>query len=195
MFNAPPFLFNKCFVPFVRGWTQPRCPCMLSTWLVVCCWCHVLSCLFSVPSHLVTQSLFQLLHLLSPSLPSFVSLFSLLVSVVLCWSVVLHCMFHVCLFCGSLPACLFFSFGVVFVYICFILLLKRQIFLHLSPPHLITPHAPWQYWFMTDLIDNVPGKWGKMKVIHNKNKIIVGHNTIILSHELYHICLILHEWK
>ncbi len=37
--------------------------CMFSTWLVVCCWCHVLSCVLSVPSHLVTQSLFQLFHL------------------------------------------------------------------------------------------------------------------------------------
>ncbi len=29
-----------------------RCPCVLSTWLV--CWCHVLPCRLSVPSHLVT---------------------------------------------------------------------------------------------------------------------------------------------
>ncbi len=27
-----------------------HCICVLSTWLV-CCWCHVLSCLLSVPSH------------------------------------------------------------------------------------------------------------------------------------------------
>ncbi len=27
---------------------------LLSTWLVVCCWCHVLPCLLSVPSHLVS---------------------------------------------------------------------------------------------------------------------------------------------
>ncbi len=70
----------------------------------------------------------------SPSLPLFVSPFSLLVSVVLCWSVVSRCVcFHVCLFCGSLPACLFFPFGVVFVYLCFILLIKRLILLHLGP--------------------------------------------------------------
>ncbi len=53
------------------------------------------------------------------------------------------CVFNVCLFCGSVPAWLFFPFGVVFVYLCFILLLKRLILLHLSP-HLISPHAPWQ---------------------------------------------------
>ncbi len=29
-----------------------RCLCVLSTWLV--CWCHVLPCRLSVPSHLVT---------------------------------------------------------------------------------------------------------------------------------------------
>ncbi len=37
-----------------------------------------------------------------------------------------------CLFCGSLPFCLFFPFGVVFVYLCFILLLKPNL-PHLSP--------------------------------------------------------------
>ncbi len=41
---------------------------MLSTWLVVCC-CHVFSCLLSVPYYLVTQSLFQLLHLCFPRYP------------------------------------------------------------------------------------------------------------------------------
>ncbi len=30
-----------------------RCLCVLSTWLVVCCWCHVLSCRISAPSRLV----------------------------------------------------------------------------------------------------------------------------------------------
>ncbi len=38
-------------LPMCPGAT--RCLCMLSTWLVVCCWCHVLSCLLSVPSHFV----------------------------------------------------------------------------------------------------------------------------------------------
>ncbi len=63
----------------------------------------------------------------SPSLPSFVSLYS--VSAVLCWSVVFRVsnvvwVFHVWLCPSLLPACLFFPFGVVFV-LCFILLLKR----------------------------------------------------------------------
>ncbi len=58
----------------------------------------------------------------SPSLPSFVSLFSLLVSVVLCWSVVLRrvCMLSVH---SSLPVC-FSPLRVVFVLLCFISLLK-----------------------------------------------------------------------
>ncbi len=65
----------------------------------------------------------------SPSLPSFVSLYSLLVSAVLCWSVVFRVsnvvwVFHVWLCSSLLPACLFFPFGVVFVLLCFILLLK-----------------------------------------------------------------------
>ncbi len=61
---------------------------------------------------------------------------------------------------------------------------------------------------MKDLIYNIPGKWGKMTVIPNKKqkkskknmhlidgKINVGHNTNILTHELYNSCFILHEWK
>ncbi len=75
---------------------------------------------------------------MSPSLPSFVSLFNLLVSAVMCWSVVFR---RVCVMVTAtvlclpacLPACLFFPFGVVLVHFCFILLLKRQILLHLSP--------------------------------------------------------------
>ncbi len=55
----------------------------------------------------------------SPSLPSFVSLYSLLVSAVLCWSVVFHvsmsCELNVWLCSSLLPACLFFPFGVVYV--------------------------------------------------------------------------------
>ncbi len=42
---------------------------VLSTWLVVCCWCHLLFCLLSVPSHIVTSSLFQLIHLCLPRYP------------------------------------------------------------------------------------------------------------------------------
>ncbi len=55
----------------------------------------------------------------STSLPSFVSLYSLLVSAVLCWSVVFHvsmsCELNVWLCSSLLPACLFFPFGVVYV--------------------------------------------------------------------------------
>ncbi len=54
----------------------------------------------------------------SPSLPLFVSLYSLLVSAVMCWSVVLRCecfMLTVLQSYACLPACLFFPFGVVYV--------------------------------------------------------------------------------
>ncbi len=77
----------------------------------------------------------------SPSLPSFVSLYSLLVSAVLCWSVVLRCvclMFD-CAPVACLPACLpaCFSPSGWFMFFCLILLLKPRFPLHLSPrPHL-----------------------------------------------------------
>ncbi len=69
----------------------------------------------------------------SPSLPSFVSLYSLLVSAVLCWSVVFHVsyvtwVFHVdCAPVLCLPACLFFPFGVVFVVHLFHFIIKALI--------------------------------------------------------------------
>ncbi len=69
----------------------------------------------------------------SPSLPSFVSLYSLLVSAVLCWSVVFHVsyvtwVFHVdCAPVLCLPACLFFPFGVVFVVHLFHFIIKTLI--------------------------------------------------------------------
>ncbi len=64
----------------------------------------------------------------SPSLPSFVSLYS---SPCVCSPVLIRCLcvsnvvwvFHVWLCPSLLPACLFFPFGLVFV-LCFILLLK-----------------------------------------------------------------------
>ncbi len=63
----------------------------------------------------------------SPLLPLFFSLFSLLVSVVLCWSVCLRRLCYVdCATVLCLPAYLFFPFGVVFVGLCFILLLKNH---------------------------------------------------------------------
>ncbi len=69
------------------------------------------------------------------------------------------CVFHVCLFCSSLPACLFFPFRVFFVYDRFILLLKEKIILHLSPL-LISPHPPWQngsaFWGLSE--DESSGK-------------------------------------
>ncbi len=64
-----------------------------------------------------------------PLLPSFVSLFSLLVFVVLCWSVVFRRL-CVMLTAQQFSACLFIPSGVVFVYLCFILLLKNPIPLH-----------------------------------------------------------------
>ncbi len=42
------------------GW--PPDVSLFSTWVGVCCWCHVLPCLLSVPSHLVTSPLFQFLQ-------------------------------------------------------------------------------------------------------------------------------------
>ncbi len=79
----------------------------------------------------------------SPSLPSFVSLFSLLVSVVLGWSVVFRVsnvvwVFHVWLCSSLLPGCLFFPFGVVFV-LCLVLLLKKTDFLCTWVLDLISP--------------------------------------------------------
>ncbi len=44
---------------------------------------------------------------------------------------------------SSLPACMFFPFGVVFVHLCFYFVIKNPIPLHLSPRHL-SPHASWQ---------------------------------------------------
>jgi len=66
----------------------------------------------------------------SPSLPSFVSLFSLLVSVVLCWSVVLRC---VCMLSvhSSLPVC--FSPLGGFCSSLFYFIIKNTLCLHLSP--------------------------------------------------------------
>ncbi len=68
----------------------------------------------------------------SPSLPSFVSLFSLLVSVVLCRSIVLRrvCFMFACSVVHCLPAC--FSCLSLFYFV-----IKKTIFLNLSP-HLIS---------------------------------------------------------
>ncbi len=107
-----------------------RCLCVLSTWLVVCLVpCAPMSIVCPLPScYLIIVSVAPAV---SPSLPSFVSLYSLLVSAVLCWSVVFsvsNVVFHVWLCSSLLPACLFFPFGVVFV-LCLVLLLKTPDFL------------------------------------------------------------------
>ncbi len=66
-----------------------RCLCVLSTWLVVCLVsCAPMSIVCPLPScYLIIVSVAPAV---SPSLPSFVSLYSLLVSAVLCWSIVLR---------------------------------------------------------------------------------------------------------
>ncbi len=95
-----------------------RCLCVLSTWLVVCLVpCAPMSIVCPLPScYLIIVSVAPAV---STSLPSFVSLYSLLVSAVLCWSVVFHvsmsCELNVWLCSSLLPACLFFPFGVVYV--------------------------------------------------------------------------------
>ncbi len=99
-----------------------RCLCVLSTWLVVCLVpCAPMSIVCPLPScYLIIVSVAPAV---SPSLPSFVSLYSLLVSAVLCWSVVFRVSFTewdvdcVPVFClpACLPACLFFPFRVVYV--------------------------------------------------------------------------------
>jgi len=88
-----------------------RCLCVLSTRLVVCLVpCAPMSIVCPLPScYLIIVSVAPAV---SPSLPSFVSLYSLLVSAVLCWSVVFHVsyvtwVFHVdCAPVLCLPACL-----------------------------------------------------------------------------------------
>ncbi len=96
-----------------------RCLCVLSTWLVVCLVpCAPMSIACPLPScYLIIVSVAPAV---SPSLPSFVSLYSLLMSAILCWSVVFRVSYVTCEFCvwlhsSLLPACLFFPFGVVFV--------------------------------------------------------------------------------
>ncbi len=104
-----------------------RCLCLLSTWLVVCLVpCAPMSIVCPLPSCYVI--IVSVAPAVSPSLPSFVSLYS---SPCVCSPVLIRCLSCVfvmwvsCWLCSSLlPACLFFPFGVVFV-LCFILLLKK----------------------------------------------------------------------
>ncbi len=110
-----------------------RCSCVCEH--MACCVCVVpraFTCLLSVPSHLVTKSLFQWLHLCIPRLSPYIASWCLqsCTDPVLLESVMFDCAPVFCL-----PAC-FFPLGVVFVHFCFIFI-KYLIPLHLSPrPHL-----------------------------------------------------------
>ncbi len=95
-----------------------RCLCLLSTWLVVCLVpCAPMSIVCPLPScYLIIVSVAPAV---SPSLPSFVSLYS---SPCVCSPVLIRCLSCVfvmwvsCWLCSSLlSACLFFPLGVVFV--------------------------------------------------------------------------------
>ncbi len=77
---------------------------------------------------------------MSPLLPSFVSLFSFWLSVILCWSVV-FCYLSVMLTAQQFSACYFSPFGVVFVYL-YYFVIKTQFPCILSPRHL-SPQASW----------------------------------------------------
>ncbi len=129
------------------------------------CWCaltghqmsmyveHMACCLLLVPCAVLSigcplQSCYlitvSVAPPVSPSLPSFVSLFSILVSVVLCWSVVCSsCVCYVDCAKSSLPAHLpvfpfrgGFCCSVLFYY-------YKPIYLAIEcSPHL-SPHAPW----------------------------------------------------
>ncbi len=93
-------LVHICHGPAGVPWPATRCLCVLSTWLVVCCWCP--RALLSIVCPL--SSCYPIIVSVAlPVSPLFVSLFSLLVSVVLCWSVVLCrvCMLKVTALCLS----------------------------------------------------------------------------------------------
>ncbi len=98
-------------------------------WFVVGAMCSPVYCL--PPTILLTN------HCFSCLLPSFVSLFNLLVSAVMCWSVVFR---RVCMCYGdcysSLPACLFFPFGVVFVHLFYFTIKKTRSSASESSSHL-----------------------------------------------------------
>ncbi len=126
-----------------------RCLCMLSTWFVfvVGAMCSSVYCL--PPPVLLTNHVFQWLHL-SPSPLSFVSLFSLLVSAVLCWSVVLRCACYVDCANSALPAC-FFPLRGCFCSILFHFMIKTNHSLALDSSPSLSPISLWQ---------NGSARWG-----------------------------------
>ncbi len=109
-------------------WPATRCLWVLSTWLVVCCWCHVLFCLLSLsPPILLPNHCFSCSTCVSLITLVCLSLFSLLVSVVLCWSVIFLCV-RVMLTVQTVlcqPACFSPSGWFLFIFV-FILLLKTR---------------------------------------------------------------------
>ncbi len=121
------------------GHQRSLCLCWAHGLLCLCCaMCYLLSIVCPLPS--CYQIIVSVAPPVSPSLPSFVSLFSLLVSVVLCWSFVFRpvCIMFDCVSVLCLPAC--FSPSGRFL---FILLLKRPILHALeSSPHL-SHLIPW----------------------------------------------------
>ncbi len=70
--HPPRLLFCAPVFVTVLGWCALDChqrSLCLCVEHMACCWCHVLSCLLSVPSHPVTSSLFKLFHLCLPRYP------------------------------------------------------------------------------------------------------------------------------
>ncbi len=133
----------------VTGWCaldshqRSLCMCWAHGLLCLCCaMCFLLSIFCLLPS--CYQIIVSVAPPLSPSLPSFDSLFSLLVSVVLCWSVVFRpvCVMFDCVTVLFLAAC-FSPSGWFLFFFSFILLLKAHSSCTLSP-RLISPHTSWQ---------------------------------------------------